>query len=51
MFANTLKWGTANMKQNVDINTLIKSVKLNHAIKDAKTDILKYAGMAKVVKE
>ena len=51
MFANTLKWGTANMKQNVDINTLIKSVKLNHAIKDAKTDISKYAGMAKVVKE
>ena len=51
MFADTSKQGIANMKQNVDINTFMKNVKLNHVIKDEKTDTLKHAGMAQIVRE
>ena len=48
---NGCRKGTASMKPNVDITTFYKSAKINHVIKDAKTDISKHAGMAQSVKE
>ena len=50
MFADTSKYNTTKIKLNVEMNTVMNNVKLNHIIKVQTTDTIKHAGTEQIKK-